>query len=86
MNSSKTNPARLILFFDWVTSMVDGGNAVDVIYLYFSKAFDKVSHGILISKLIRYGLDRATTRWIHSWLYDRIQTVLIIAPYQTWRR
>ena len=32
-----------ISFYDWVTSLVDVGKAVDVVYLDFSKAFDSVS-------------------------------------------
>ncbi|RMC21288.1 hypothetical protein DUI87_02149 [Hirundo rustica rustica] len=46
-----------------VTSLVDAGKAVDVVYLDFSKAFDTVSHSILLNKLAARGLDRSTLRW-----------------------
>jgi len=44
------------------TGSVDEGKAVEVIYLDFSEVFDAVSHNIFSDKLIRYGLDRWTTR------------------------
>ena len=41
---------NLISFYDLVTRLMDEGKAVDVVYLDF-KAFDTVSHSILLEKL-----------------------------------
>ena len=35
-------------FFKEVTKMIDEGRAVDVLYMDFSKAFDKAPHGRLV--------------------------------------
>ncbi|KAK4820841.1 hypothetical protein QYF61_007815 [Mycteria americana] len=54
---------NLISFYDQVTCLVDEGKAVDVIYLDFSKAFDTVSHSILLEKPVAHGLGRCTLSW-----------------------
>jgi len=48
--------SNLSLFFDQVSEGVDTGTAIDVIYLDFAKAFDKVPHERLLSKLKKYGI------------------------------
>ena len=37
---------------------------MDVIYLDFQKAFDKVSHTKLIVKMKRYGISSEIVRWV----------------------
>ncbi|PKU45938.1 rna-directed dna polymerase from mobile element jockey-like [Limosa lapponica baueri] len=44
-------PTNLITFYNKITSSVNIGRAVDVIYLEFSKAFYAVSHSLLLDKL-----------------------------------
>ena len=46
---NKSCQTNLISFFERVTSLVDAGNVVDIVYLDFSTAFDKVPHDILVS-------------------------------------
>ena len=49
----KANPFRtnLLCFLEEVTKWVDDGSPVDVVYLDFQKAFDKVQHQRLLLKL-----------------------------------
>ncbi|KAK4812550.1 hypothetical protein QYF61_008895 [Mycteria americana] len=76
---------NLISFYDKVTRLVDEGKAVDVVYLDFSKAFDMVSHGILLEKLAAHGLDGCTFRWVKNWLDGRAQRVVVNGVYSSWR-
>ncbi|GAB0195776.1 hypothetical protein GRJ2_002042900 [Grus japonensis] len=68
---------NLISFYDQVTRLADEGKAVHVIYLDFSKAFDTVSHSILLEKLVAHGLDRCTLHWVKNWLEGRAQRVVV---------
>ena len=55
---------NLISFHDKVTHLVDEGQAVDVVYLDFSKGFDTVPHNILVEKLADHGLDLCMLHWV----------------------
>ncbi|KAK4829914.1 hypothetical protein QYF61_007637 [Mycteria americana] len=81
----KPDPTNLISFYDKVTHLVAEGKAVDVVYLDFSKAFDMVSHSILLEKLAAHGLDGCTLRWVKNWLDGRAQSVVVNGVYSGWR-
>ena len=47
---------QLLEFMEEITEAIDSGDSVDVIYLDFAKAFDKVPHQRLLAKLHGYGI------------------------------
>ena len=53
------------------------GFQTDILIMDFSKAFDKVSHIRLIPKLRSYGISGKTIQWIHSFLSERKQNVVL---------
>ena len=57
-----------LMFFEEITKWVDDGSPVDVVYLDFQKAFDKVPHQILLLKLKAHGMGNDVINWIEKWL------------------
>ena len=68
---------NLIDMLDTVTAALDENAHVDVAFLDFSKAFDKVSHPLLIQKLYSYGVRGRLLQWICSFLQGRTQQVKV---------
>jgi len=81
----KTCLTNLIAFYDDMTGWVDEGRDVDVVYLDFSKAFDTVSHDILLGKLRKCGLDEWSVKRIENCLNGRTQRVVIRGAESSWR-
>ncbi|XP_059499605.1 uncharacterized protein LOC132207732 [Stegostoma tigrinum] len=77
--------ANLLEFIKEVTSMLDQGNPVDVIYLDFQKAFDIVPHGRLLSKVRAHGVRGELLAWNEDWLSDRWQRVGIKDSCLEWQ-
>ena len=57
----------------WFTKWIDEGSPVDIIYLDFQKAFDKVPHQRLLLKLKAHVIGDGIIDWIEQWLTDRRQ-------------
>jgi len=68
---------QLLEFTDEVTKNLENGQQTDVLVMDFSRAFDKVSHSLLINKLKHYGIQGRTVRWIQAFLSNRTQSVVL---------
>ena len=55
-------------FLEEITKWIDEGSPVDIIYLDFQKAFDKVPHQRLLLKA--HGIRDGLIDWIEQWLTD----------------
>ena len=76
---------NLLVFMEEVTNYLDSGYPVDVIYLDFQKAFDKVQYQRLLMKLAAHGLGGDILQWIGNWLSNRKQRVVFNGQYSGWR-
>ena len=59
---------------------MDEGRTVDVVYLDFSKAFNTVSHNILLGKLQKCGIHEWTLGCNENWMGGRAQRVVLTVP------
>jgi ribonuclease P/MRP protein subunit RPP40 len=75
---------NLLEFLEVVTANLDKGRPVDVIYLDFSKAFDKVPHERLFRKLLAHGIGGNILEWVRKWLTGRRQKVGVNKTYSGW--
>ena len=67
--------AHLIVYDDLMLMFTELSCSVDMIYLDFSKAFDKVDHGVLLHKLRDMGIAGNLSIWLHSFLSNRYHFV-----------
>ena len=82
--SGRSCQTNILLCLEQWTAMVDNGNNVDVAYFDYAKAFDKVSHRLLILKLSRYGIDGKLLTWLSNYLHQRKQRVLVGNAKSPW--
>lgn len=73
----RSTVTNLLVYEEFVSDALEGRYGVHAIYTDFSKAFDTVNHGMLISKLSALGLHGSFLDWISSFLLDRKQIVNI---------
>ena len=82
---NKSCLTNLLVFMEEITNYLDSGFPVDVIYLDFQKAFDKVPHKRLILKLQAHRFGGNVLQWIENWLYGRQQRVVLNGQYSDWK-
>ena len=76
---------NLLVFLEEGTNYIDSGYPVDVIYLDFHKAFNKVPHGRFVLKLEAHGIGGEILKWVENWLSERKQRVVLGGEFSEWR-
>ena len=80
----KSTTTQLLEVYHKILQSIASGNEVDAIYLDFSKAFDKVPHRLLLTKLETLGITGSLLSWFESYLTDRQQRVVINGVCLEW--
>ena len=80
----KSCTTNLLHFLEKLTKELDAGNPIDVVYLDFAKAFDKVPHRRLLAKLQAHGIHGHVLSWFEEWLRDRQQRTVLNGEASEW--
>ena len=69
--SGRSCLSALLDVYDDVMHMLNRVSTVDMVYLDFAKAFDKVDHGILLHKVKDLGITGKLGQWFYHFLTNR---------------
>jgi retron-type reverse transcriptase len=75
---------NMLTILDTITNNIDLGINVDVVFLDFAKAFNKVPHERLLKKMEAHGITGDLLRGIRNWLTHRRQRVVINGEFSQW--
>ena len=64
---------------------LDKKNHTGILMTDLSKAFDCLSHELIIAKLYAYGLSKNSLELISNYFFDRVQRTKIRESYSNWR-
>lgn len=69
--------SQLLEHMESVLHSLQGNKNIDVVYLDFAKAFDKVDHQILMKKIHQFGIRGKLHTWIKNFIGNRYQQVIV---------
>ena len=76
----------LLFMLEKLKRALDKGQVTGILLTDLSKAFDSISHELLIAKLYAYGFSIDSLKLINDYLSDRMQRTKVGETFSTWRR
>jgi len=83
LKQRSTAHALVSILHSWCSTL-DQGGSVRALFVDLTKAFDRVDHNILLTKLKDRGVPHCLVKWFHSYLSFRCQTVRVDNQYSDW--
>ncbi len=74
----KSTTSQLLHVLQDIHKALENRSQVDVVYLDFAKAFDKVRHNLLLTKLHKFGIRGELLCWLKDYLSGRHQRVTVL--------
>ena len=75
--NSHSVTTQLISVVDDISQALENSHCIDIIYFDYQKAFDTISHEMLLSKLLKFGIKGSLYKLIENYLSNRQFTVKI---------
>ena len=75
----------MLEFMEYITEANDNGEDVDIVYVDFCNAFNKVPHVQLLHKLYNYGISGHIFNWVNDFLGYRKQSMIINGSTSKWK-
>ena len=82
--SNKSCLTNQLVTLDSIFGAQNPGFTSVIVFMNFSKAFDKLSHRVLIKKLELYGFNLRLVIWINNFLSDSKQIVVMGDAVSNW--
>ena len=74
----RSTTSQMLYICNELLDVLEKRGQVDVVYLDFAKAFDKVNHDLLLVKLYNFGIRGKLLRWLSNFLCGRFQRVTVL--------
>jgi hypothetical protein len=74
----KSTTSQLLNVLQDIHQALESRNQVDAVYLDFAKAFERVSHKLLLAKLHKFGIRGDLLCWFENYLSGRYQRVTVL--------
>ena len=72
---SSANALIDIMLHTWHSNIDGNGKTLHIFLLDFSKAFDRINHKVLVTKMHQRGINKSIVNWVINFLNGRIQRV-----------
>ena len=84
LRGSSTAYCLLDMIHNWLSLLDSPDRHICLLFLYYSKVFDRIGHNVLINKLINMGVRRCLIPWVISVLSNRRQCVKLSNTTSDW--
>ena len=84
IKNSCTTDALMLMIHNWFQALDGTGSLIRICLLDFSKAFDKIDHNVLISKLRNMNIHPVIVNWIIAFLCGRYQRIKLKECTSSW--